>query len=74
MRTFDKVAGKVFAAGPMALAAERQFYTLPEFSGTNVDPPFLEKQFARVQLLFAEAGACFVAAGFVVLQLRRLPV
>jgi len=47
--TFDKVAGKVFAAGPMALAAERQFYTLPEFTGTDVDPLFLEKQFAQLE-------------------------
>jgi len=33
----------------MALAAERQFYTLPEFTGTDVDPLFLEKQFAQLE-------------------------
>lgn len=33
----------------MALAAERQFYTLPEFIGTEVDPLFLEKQFAQLE-------------------------
>jgi hypothetical protein len=47
--TFDKVTNKIFATGPMALAAERQFYTLPEFEGTDVDPLFLEKQFAELE-------------------------
>jgi hypothetical protein len=66
--TFDKVAGKVFAAGPMALAAERQFYTLPEFTGTDVDPLFLEKQFAQLEGEACNITRCWLR------QLDRLPV
>jgi len=58
--TFDKVTGKVFATGPMALAAERQFYTLPEFSGTNVDPIFLEKQFAQIEGEASNITSCWL--------------
>lgn len=46
---FDKESGKIFPTGPNNIAAERHFYKLPEFIGTDVDPLFLEKQFAEIE-------------------------
>lgn len=66
--TFDKVTGKVFAAGPRALAAERQFYTLPEFTGTDVDTLFLEKQFAHLEGEVCNITRCWLR------QLERFSV
>src|SRR6266702_772007 len=51
--TFDKQAGKIFAANPNALAAETGFYKLPELATKGADPLLLEKQFAAI-----EAEAC----------------
>jgi len=63
---FDKTTGKVFRAGPKALAAENQFYKLPEFMGTGVDPLFLEKQFAQLEGESCKIMVCWVR------QLERL--
>ncbi|MEO8615073.1 MAG: DUF4238 domain-containing protein [Luteolibacter sp.] len=64
--TLDKSKGRVFAAGPMALAAETHFYKLPEFIGSEVDPLFLEKQFSEI-----EGEACSITACWL-RQLERL--
>jgi hypothetical protein len=63
---FDKTTGKVFATGPRALAAENQFYNLPEFTGTKIDPLFLEKQFAQLEGEACNITACWLR------QLERL--
>lgn len=65
---FDKTTGKVFAASPRTLAAEMQFYKLPEFTGTGVDPLFLEKQFAEIEGEASNITACWLR------QLNRLLV
>jgi len=58
--TFDKSSGKVFAARPTGLAAESQFYRLPEFEGTSVDPLFLEKQFAQIESEASNITNCWL--------------
>src|SRR5947209_20048394 len=58
--SFDKSTKRVFAAGPGAIAAESQFYKLPEFVGTAVDPLFLEKQFAAMESEARNITACWL--------------
>ena len=58
--TFDKESGKIFPSGPNNVAAERHFYKLPEFLGTDVDPLFLEKQFADIEGQACKVTACWL--------------
>lgn len=58
--TFDKENNKIFPAGPNNIAAERQFYRLPEFTGTEVDPLFLEKQFAGIEGEACNITSCWL--------------
>ena len=58
--TLDKESGKIFPAGPNKVAAERHFYKLPEFIGTDVDPLFLEKQFADIEGEACKVTACWL--------------
>jgi len=58
--TLDKENDKIFPAGPGNVAAERQFYRLPEFIGTGVDPLFLEKQFAGIEGQACNITSCWL--------------
>jgi hypothetical protein len=58
--TFDKETERIFPAGPNSIAAERHFYKLPEFVGTEVDPLFLEKQFAHIEGEASNITSCWL--------------
>ncbi len=58
--TLDKKTGKIFNATPANLAAENNFYSVPEFIGTKIDPCFLEKQFARLESESSKITSCWL--------------
>jgi len=58
--TLDKHTGKTFQASAAGIAAEKHFYALPEFTGTSVDPLFLEKQFAEIESQACDITSCWL--------------
>jgi hypothetical protein len=57
---FDKKENKIFSASPTGVAAEKYFYTLPEFNDTEVDPLFLEKKFALLESEASKITSCWL--------------
>jgi hypothetical protein len=59
--TFDKKAGKAFASSPKGLAAEKNFYKLPELVEIGIDPLFLERQFAKIEGEACNTTSCWLS-------------
>jgi Protein of unknown function (DUF4238) len=46
---WDKKTHREFSTGAQSVAAEKQFYRIPELIGTQHDPLFLERNFAQIE-------------------------
>lgn len=57
---FDKSTQTSFLASPRDVAAERNFYRIPEFVGTDADPLILERYFSEIEGFASEVIALFV--------------
>ena len=51
---WNKTTKNIFKSTPTGVAAEKYFYRVPEFIGTEVDPQFLEKDLAVLEGISAE--------------------
>jgi len=51
---FDKGTQKIFQTIPENVAAETHFYRIPDLIDTEIDPLFLEKEFASLEAVISE--------------------
>lgn len=71
---WDKSTEKSFQTNPYGVAAEKHFYLVPEFIGTEHDPLFLERNLAELEGKAAQITQNWVDSFETMQPMDRLPL
>jgi hypothetical protein len=71
---WEKSTQKVFQTNPYGVAAEKHFYRVPDFIGTEVDPLFLERELAELEGKAAQITQTWVDSFDAMRPMERIPI